>query len=113
MDFNKLLAQREVKEAIVQGDPVQPVRTENPAFRPPEGWTPPASKKAKPSRAIKGSKRQNWKCCAFYLDPAVKTRLEAVLMKQKLAGNQTVADQSEAVNQALVAWLAKAEKAVS
>jgi len=56
------------------------------------------------------SKRSTWKACTFYLPPETKTRLERVLLQRKLAGADGAADQSEAINEALQAWLAKAEK---
>jgi len=62
------------------------------------------------TRQPAASKRSTWKACTFYLPPETKTRLERVLLQRKLAGADGAADQSEAINEALQAWLAKAEK---
>jgi len=62
------------------------------------------------TRQPAASKRSTWKACTFYLPPETKTRLERVLLQRKLAGADGAADQSEAINEALQAWLSKAEK---
>ena len=67
----------------------------------------PARRTRQPAPA---SKRSTWKACTFYLPPETKARLERVLLQRKLAGADGAADQSEAINEALQAWLAKAEK---
>jgi len=67
----------------------------------------PARRTRQPAAA---SKRSTWKACTFYLPPETKARLERVLLQRKLAGADGAADQSEAINEALQAWLAKAEK---
>jgi len=93
MDFEKLLKQREAKQAAIE----QPAPAEAPA-------------KAKPATT---SKRSTWKACTFYLPAETKARLERVLLKRKLAETGGAADQSEAINEALEAWLTKAEKAIN
>jgi hypothetical protein len=70
---------------------------------------PPAPARRTRQRAA-ASKRSTWKACTFYLPPETKARLERVLLQRKLAGSGGAADQSEAINEALQAWLAKAEK---
>jgi len=90
--LGQLLAQREVKQAAVE----QPAPAEAPARRTRQ---PPAT-----------SKRSTWKACTFYLPPETKARLERVLLQRKLAGTGGAADQSEAIDEALQAWLTKAEK---
>lgn len=90
MDFDKLLAQRKAKDTAV----------EQPASAPTRRTRQPVS----------ASKRSSWKACTFYLPPETKARLERVLLQRKLAGVDGAADQSEAINEALQAWLAKAEK---
>ena len=90
MDFEKLLAQREAKQAAV----------EQPA--------PAAPAKAKPATT---SKRSTWKACTFYLPAETKARLKRVLLQQELAGTGGAADQSEAINEALLVWLERAEQA--
>ena len=61
-------------------------------------------------KQAEGSKRSTWKACTFYLPPETKARLERVLLQRKLAGIAGAVDQSEAIEEALQAWLSKAEK---
>jgi hypothetical protein len=89
MDLDKLLKQRQAKEAAAEPEP-----------------TP---RKATPT-STKQSKRQGWKACTFYLKPETKARLERVLLERKLNGTPGAVDQSEAIEEALQAWLAKAEQ---
>jgi hypothetical protein len=89
MDFEKLLAQREAKQAAV----------EQPA--------PAAPAKAKPATT---SKRGSWKVCTFYLPAETKARLKRVLFDRQETGAGGAADQSEAINEALLAWLDQAER---
>ena len=89
MDFEKLLAQREAKKAAV----------EQPA--------PAAPAKAKPATT---SKRSTWKVCTFYLPAETKARLKRVLFDRQETGAGGAADQSEAINEALLAWLDQAER---
>ena len=89
MDFEKLLAQREAKQAAV----------ELPA--------PAAPAKAKPATT---SKRSTWKVCTFYLPAETKARLKRVLFDRQETGAGGAADQSEAINEALLAWLDQAER---
>ena len=98
MDFEKLLAQREAKAAAV--DPPAPEAK-------PEA---PAPAKRKPRETPANSKRRDWKLCGWYVRKETKARLDAFLSRQQLTGKQIVSDQSEAVEQALSAWLDKAEK---
>ncbi len=89
MDLDKILRQRQTKEAAAE--PAATPRKPGPA----------------PSRQ---SKRQGWKACTFYLRPETKARLERVLLERKLDGAPGAADQSEAIEEALQSWLAKAER---
>jgi hypothetical protein len=82
MDFEKLLAQREAKQAAV----------EQPA--------PAAPAKAKPATT---SKRSTWKMRAWYVQPETASRLRAYVNRQQESG--TSIDASEVVDQALTAWL--------
>ena len=88
MDFEKLVRQRETKQAAIE----QPAET------------------PKPVRRRAASKRSTWKACTFYLPAETKARLKRVLLQQELAGTGGAADQSEAINEALLAWLEKAER---
>lgn len=88
MDFEKLVRQRETKQAAIE----QPAET------------------PKPVRRRAASKRSTWKACTFYLPVETKARLERVLLQRKLAGTDGAADQSEAIDQALQAWLVEAER---
>ena len=75
--------------------------------------TPVKAKQKPAAPAAKASKRTTWKACTFYLPPETKARLERVLLKRKLGELGGASDQSEAINEALEAWLAKAEKSAS
>ena len=91
MDFDKLLKQRQAKDAAAE----------------PEAPSTPR----KPSPMASGqSKRQGWKACTFYLRPETKARLERVLLERKLNGADGASDQSEAMEEALQAWLKTAEQ---
>jgi hypothetical protein len=79
-----------------------------PAPAPAPAEAPPAS--ASKRQPVPTSKRSTWKACTFYLPPETKARLERVLLQRKLAGTAGAADQSEAIDEALQAWLAKAER---
>lgn len=94
MDFEKLLQQREAKQAAIE----LPAPAEAPA-------------RNKTAKTVNGSKRSSWKACTFYLPAETKARLERVLLQRKLAEAGGAADQSEAIDEALQAWLTKAEKA--
>lgn len=101
MKLDKLtnqLDQRQQGLAAVFGDQAAASTEQTPA---------PARRTRQPAAA---SKRSTWKACTFYLPPETKARLERVLLQRKLAGTDGAADQSEAINEALQAWLAKAEK---
>ena len=94
MDFDKLLKAREAKAGAA--DPVA---------------SPPPADRSKPGRKTSAtSKRQGWKACTFYLRPETKARLERVLLARKLADAGGAMDQSEAVEEALQAWLEQAER---
>lgn len=71
------------------------------------GAAPETPAKPKPTST---SKRSSWKACTFYLPAETKARLKRVLLQQELAGTGGAADQSEAINEALLAWLEKAER---
>jgi hypothetical protein len=91
MDLDKILRQRQAKEAAAEPQAMPRKSTPTPA---------------------KESKRQGWKACTFYLRPATKARLERVLLERKLDGAPGAADQSEAIEEALQAWLTEAERKV-
>ena len=74
------------------------------------GAPAPAAPARRTRQPVAASKRSSWKACTFYLPPETKARLERVLLQRKLAGSGGAADQSEAIDEALQAWLAKAEK---
>jgi hypothetical protein len=93
--LGQLLEQREAKQSAL--DQVPPA-------------APAAPAKVKPASA---SKRSTWKACTFYLPAETKARLKRVLLQQELAGTGSAADQSEAINEALLAWLEKAERAAT
>jgi len=73
-----------------------------------EAETPAPARRTR--QPVAASKRSTWKACTFHLPPETKARLERVLLQRKLAGTGGAADQSEAINEALQTWLAKAEK---
>ena len=77
-------------------------------FGAPAPTEPPAAPARRTRQPAAASKRSTWKACTFYLPPETKARLERVLLQRKLAGTDGAADQSEAINEALQAWLAKA-----
>lgn len=87
--LGQLLEQREAKQAALDQVP------------------PAAPARVKPAST---SKRSTWKACTFYLPAETKARLKRVLLQQELAGTGSAADQSEAINEALLAWLEKAER---
>jgi hypothetical protein len=97
--LGQLLEQREAKQAAL--DQVPPAAPAEP---------PAAPAKAKPAST---SKRSTWIACTFYLPAETKARLKRVLLQQELAGTGSAADQSEAINEALLAWLEKAERAAT
>ena len=87
MDFEKLLAQREAKQA---------------AFELPA----PAGAPARRARQqVEGSKRSSWKMRAWYVQPETACRLRAYVNRQQESG--TSIDASEVVDQAIAAWLGK------
>jgi hypothetical protein len=90
--LGQLLEQREAKQSAL--DQVPPA-------------APAAPAKAKPATT---SKRSTWKACTFDLPAETKARLKRVLLQQELSGAVGPADQSEAINEALLAWLEQAEK---
>lgn len=87
MDFDKLLAQRETKQAAVE----QP--KEVPA------------KATRNRKAVDGSKRTTWKCKAWYVQPETANRLRAYVNRRQEAGAEI--DASDVVDQALHAWLSQ------
>ena len=84
MDFEKLLAQREAKQAAI----------EQPA--------PAAPAKVKPATT---SKRSTWKMRAWYVQPETASRLRAYVNRQQETGASI--DASEVVDQAIAAWLSQ------
>ena len=86
MDFEKLLAQREAKQAA----------TEQPA--------PAAPAKAKPATT---SKRSTWKMRAWYVQPETASRLRAYVNRQQENGADV--DASEVVNQAIAEFLERVD----
>ena len=95
MDFAKLAAQRAAKDQNPP-EPPAPAADPSPASKAPrrQGGTP--------------SKRQGWKAATFYLRPETLERFRRVVALRKLDGG--TADLSDAVEEALQAWLKKAEK---
>lgn len=87
--LGQLLEQREAKQSALDQVP------------------PAAPAKVKPTSA---SKRSSWKVCTFYLPAETKARLKRVLFDRQETGAGGAADQSEAINEALLAWLEKAER---
>lgn len=85
MDFSKLQAQRAAKEQAAAD--------------------PPAD--AKPARRQGTSKRQGWKAATFYVRPETLAQLRRVVGLRKLEGG--AGDLSDAVEEALQAWLQQAE----
>lgn len=81
MDFSKLTAQRAARE---QAAPAQP-----PAKR-------------------QGSKRQGWKAATFYLRPETLAQLRRVVGLRKIEGQG--GDLSDAVEDALAAWLSSQDQ---
>ena len=91
MDFEKLLAQREAKQAAIE----QPAPAE-----PPKPSTAPARRAR---QQVEGSKRSSWKMRAWYVQPETASRLRAYVNRQQESG--TSIDASEVVDQAIAAWL--------
>lgn len=90
MDFEKLLQQRETKEAAAQD--------------------PPAPKAAKPKgtrnrQQVAGSKRSSWKMRAWFVQPETASRLRAFVNRRQEAGDMI--DASDVVDEAIRAWLSK------
>jgi hypothetical protein len=90
VDFSKLTAQRAAREQAA---------TEPPA--------PAAAKAAK--RQGTTSKRQGWKAATFYVKPATLAQLRRVVGLRKLEGQG--GDLSDAVEEALQAWLSSQDQA--
>jgi hypothetical protein len=93
MDFSKLAAQRAAKEQA--------------AAEPLEATPTPSEAKA-PRRQGGTSKRQGWKAATFYVRPETLAQLRRVVGLRKLEGD--AGDLSDAVEEALQAWLSKAEE---
>ena len=81
MDFEKLLAQREAKQAAIE--------------------QPAPARGARQAAAT--SKRSTWKMRAWYVQPETASRLRAHVNRQQESG--TSIDASEVVDQAIAAWL--------
>ena len=86
MDFNKVLQQRQAKEAAASAAPVD---APGPARR--------------QRAAVPESKRSSWKMRAWYVQPETARRLRAYVNRQQEAGLSD--DASDAVDQAIRAWL--------
>jgi hypothetical protein len=61
-----------------------------------------------PRRQASTSKRQGWKAATFYVKPETLAQLRRVVGLRKLEG--VPGDLSDAVEEALQAWLSKADK---
>ena len=85
MDFDKLLHQRQMKEAAVEQ---------------PEAESAPARRSR---QQVPGSKRSTWKMRAWYVQPETASRLRAYVNRQQEAGSTI--DASDVVDQAIAAWL--------
>lgn len=89
MDFDKLLQQRQAKEATAAEPPAPPA---------------PAKPRATRQRAkVADSKRASWLMRAWYVQPETASRLRAYVNRQQEAG-QTI-DASDVVDEAIAAWL--------
>lgn len=114
MDFSKLAAQRAAKEqAATPKEAVsEPEKTK--AQQPEElleqalEETAKAQAKTDSKAGRPRSKRQGWKAATFYLKPETLAQLRRVVGLRKLEGEK--GDLSDAVEEALQAWLAQAEK---
>jgi hypothetical protein len=93
MDFSKLAAQRAAKEQQAAEPPAAPAAALDKAPRR-QGGVP--------------SKRQGWKAATFYVSPETLAQLRRVVGLRKLEGS--TGDLSDAVEEALQAWLEQAEK---
>jgi hypothetical protein len=92
MDFSKLQAQRAAREQATAEPP-----------------TASAADQAPRRQGAKAtSKRQGWKAATFYLRPETLAQLRRVVGLRKLEGG--AGDLSDAVEEALQAWLQQAEK---
>jgi len=89
MDFDKLLKQREAKQAAT-----------DPPAAPPEPTKPKATRNRKPEP---GSKRSTWKMRAWFVKPETASRLRAYVNRQQETGSGI--DASDVVDQAITAWL--------
>jgi hypothetical protein len=89
MDFSKLAAQRAAKEQATESAT--------------EPAPPKTERKARPT-----SKRQGWKAATFYVRPETLAQLRRVVGLRKLEG--ATGDLSDAVEEALQAWLKQAEQ---
>jgi hypothetical protein len=90
MDFSKLQAQRAAREQAADELPATPAVAE------------------KAPRRQGTSKRQGWKAATFYVRPETLAQLRRVVGLRKLEGGS--GDLSDAVEEALQAWLSKAEQ---
>jgi len=116
MDFEKLLQQREAKEAATPIRAINPdaveedlkvQRARSDAWMKANAAKAPAAKpKATRNRQqVAGSKRSSWKMRAWFVQPETASRLRAYVNRQQEAG-QTI-DASDVVDQAIAAWLSK------
>lgn len=116
MDFEKLLQQREAKEAVTPIRAIYPEEMEkdfevqrarsDARMKGVTAKTPSAKPKATRNRQqVAGSKRSTWKMRAWFVQPETASRLRAYVNRQQEAG-QTI-DASDVVDQAIAAWLSK------
>jgi len=117
MDFEKLLQQRQAKEAAVdpqvlhvESKPVDLQEMQSKREAAAEAWMAanrPAQKEPAPKPKRKpeatGSKRRTWKMRAWFVRPETANRLRAFVNRQQETGSTI--DASDVVDQAITAWL--------
>lgn len=121
MDFEKLLQQRQAKEAAAEPPKTKAVHIREVPFDQAEAdatqaaaaaaYTAAMAKakaKSKPKatrnrQQVAGSKRSSWKMRAWYVQPETASRLRAYVNRQQEAGDTI--DASDVVDQAIAAWL--------
>lgn len=113
-DFSKLtqqlIADRAAKAEAVEKPPAKAKQPRASAAPPaPAPPAPAESERRAPGRKPSSdSKRTGWKACTFYLQPETAVRLKRYVLQCQLEG-RGVADQSEAVDEALRLWLDRVE----
>lgn len=111
-DFSKL-AQQLSSQRAAKAEAVEPLpaKAKQPraAAAPPAPAPPPESARRPPGRKPSSdSKRSGWLARTFYLQPETAVRLKRYVLQCQLEG-RGVADQSEAVDEALRQWLDQVE----